>query len=222
MTTTRLATLAAAAVLSASTAMAAPIYGTPAPSTGTRTEGAGITTFGDYATDGITQSLSWSITLDGDGKYTYSYRFSGFGGPAVPTISHFILDLTDDCVDPGDAGCVIDPSDPSTEFKSFDGTDPSNPGMPGTIVGVKFDSGCSDADCTFTFRSERAPTYGDFYVKSGSATAAWNPGLAAHTSSSVLDFIARPNGDDETIPEPATLGLMGLALAFGASRLRRQ
>jgi hypothetical protein len=218
MTKTPLLALAAGLLLTTSAA-ASPVYGTAASLTGSRTEGAGVVTVDGYATDGVTQSISWNIVNNGDGTYTYTYTFGGFR----PAISHFIIDLTDDCVTEGDPDCVTGANGSPVILGTYsEGS--GNPSMPGTIVGAKFDYGCDDIDdCSFSFTSDRAPVYGDFYVKGGSGPAAWNPGLADHSIEDVEAFIARPNGDDdETVPEPGTLMLFGAALVAGASRIRRR
>jgi hypothetical protein len=78
------------------------------------------------------------------------------------------------------------------------------------ITGVKFDDTVGDAPFTVTFESNRAPVWGDFYVKGGNLSFAYNAGLTDHLSEDVNDFIARPNG---VVPEPGTLAMLGLGLA---------
>jgi hypothetical protein len=212
-------------------ALAVPVYGTAAALTGTRTEGAGIVTGGDYFTDGnttdeVTFRVSWEITPIAGG-YEYEYTFSGYGSPAI---SHFILDLTDDCVGPdgaaADPGCVANAvyaGGTSLEFKDDFGPGEENPGFPGggaSIGGVKFDNTDGEAPFTVTFESNRAPVWGDFYVKAGSDNSpnaafgfAYNTGLENHASEDVNDFIARPNGATAPVPEPGTLAMLGLGLA---------
>lgn len=191
-------------------ALAVPVYGTAAALTGTRTGVGEIVTGGAYTT---TFQVEWEITPI-TGGYQYEYTFSGYGGPAIPAISHFILDLTDDCVTPGDPACVTNAvyaGGTTLEFGEF-GPGPSNPGFPvgASIVGVKFDETDGDAPFTVTFESNRAPVWGDFYVKGGNDSFAYNTGLTDHASEDINDFIARPNG---VVPEPGTLAMLGLGLA---------
>ena len=216
----RILTLVVAALVLATTAaFAAPVYGTPADLSGSRSEGNGVTTIGDYASDGLMQSISWDITDNGDGTWTYSYTLTNF---ASPDISHFILDLTDDCVSGNsfaDPGCVVTTAEPLAPG-TYDGSLPSNPGMPAPITGVKFDFGSN----TYEFTSNRNPVWGDFYTKGGVDSAAWNDGLENHASEDVMDFIARPDGPpDQVIPEPATFLMIGGGLlVVGLIRLRKK
>jgi hypothetical protein len=146
------------------------------------------------------------------------YSFSGFSSP---DISHFTLDLTDDCVGPPVlAGCVsdIDPGVP-LEYADF-GPGPSNPGFPGgaSLVGVKFDE-LPDGTLSISFESNRAPVYGDFYLKGGVDSFAYNDGLADHDSENLMDFIARPNGG-VSVPEPGFVLLLGGCLVGLALKRR--
>jgi hypothetical protein len=203
-------------------ALAVPVYGTTAALEGFRTDPF-VKTGGAYTT---AFRVSWEITPIAGG-YEYEYTFSGYGSPAI---SHFILDLTDDCVGPdgaaADPGCVANAvyaGGTSLEFKDDFGPGEENPGFPGggaSIGGVKFDNTDGEAPFTVTFESNRAPVWGDFYVKAGSDNSpnaafgfAYNTGLENHASEDVNDFIARPNGATAPVPEPGTLAMLGLGLA---------
>src|SRR5687767_4446607 len=101
----RVATLAATLSLPS---MAA-VYGTsvtPDDYTGTRSGAGQLVTGGTYT--GI--QISWEIELVGANSWTYKYTFDNFDTPAI---SHFILDLTDDCINLSsgtlaDTSCVTD------------------------------------------------------------------------------------------------------------------
>lgn len=214
-----------ALTLAAGPTWAAAIYDTSALGEliGSRTEGAGITAGGNYATDNLTLRIDWSITDLGGGNWHYRYVWSGY---RAPDISHVILDLSDDCV-PSNPGCVTNAVFASTtgnkEFNTF-GPGPSNPGFPAaaSINGVKFDDVIGGAPFTLDFDSNRPPVYGDFYIKGGATSFAYNSGLPDHSSINLQDFIARPN--HESIPYPATLVLLGsglLGLGIAACRGRR-
>lgn len=190
---------------------------------------------GNWLADGITpagdiQSVAWLITDMGT-HWHYQYTFTNFGSP---DISHAILDLTDDAVTPN-----IDPfavynidtnsgDDVKVELTTF-GPHPSNPGFPAgnSIIGIKFDFG-GESPFIIEFDSNRSPVWGDFYVKGGNDSLAYNDGLTKHASSDdVSDFIARPNGiiePAELTPEPATLAtwLAGMALSTVVVSRRRK
>ena len=201
---------------------AAPVYDTTAVGEliGSRSEPTRIVAGGGWAGTPFS-TLSWDIESLGGGLWKYEYTFSA--DLATPGISHFILDLTDDCVSGNsfaDAACVTG-ANGTLAPGAYDGTNPSNPGMPAAIIGVKFDFGSN----FFEFTSNRAPVYGNFYVKGGDDSFAYNAGLANAGSESILDFIARPNstgGEVPPIPEPSTVLLMGGSLlALGYFRKRR-
>jgi hypothetical protein len=217
----------------------AAVYGTSVDSsdyTGSRTGAGQLVTGGQYTGIGIT----WEITSIGSNSWTYKYTFDNVNGPSI---SHFVLDLTDDCVNLSsgtlaDTSCVTDISTNGeineTEFgeQTGSGSDNPNPFMPAPIVGVKF--GTADAGSGFfvQFDSNRAPVWGDFYIKGGSANQlptgnagyTYNVGLADHNSNSLFEFIARPNGEpgDPVVPEPGTWALIGAGLAAVGLAKRRK
>lgn len=184
-------------------------------------------------------TLSWEIGYDTNTtRWSYSYTFTH---NSQQGISHFILDLSDNCT--AGSGCIIGFRDNSTSadaliFSTF--TTNGNPGFPGSITGVKFDDLSAPSSYTFSFQSERAPVWGDFYAKGGSPEnrrnptgfAIFNDGADEHlTSTDVIDFIARPDtvtgpgpgpsGAADPVPAPASLLLLGAGLlGLAASRKR--
>ena len=198
------------------------VYGTPATLAGTRTADSGqIITGGGYNTDAGNFILTWDISQIGD-LFTYRYDVSGY---STPGISHFIISLSEGCsLDPN---CITDGS--NAVFGVYNGVDQgnSNPGFPSgaSIDGVKFGFGSEDST-TYTFTSDRAPVYGDFFLKGGKDSFAYDTGLANPDSSDPNSFIARPDtsghiGLDSAVPEPGTLFLLGGgALLLALRRLR--
>lgn len=193
----------------------------------------GLTIGGGNAT---TASISWEIAFNsGTSMWSYSYSFTTNSRQGI---SHFVLDLSDNCSAGGN--CVTSFSDNSDGTRIVYGTYTSangNPNLPGgaSIVGVKFDDLAVDGGTyTFAFESERAPVWGDFYTKGGNGGsngfAIFNTGAGNHDSTLKIDFIARPDsvtgpgpgGAPEPVPAPASLLVLGIGLAGLAIGKRRR
>lgn len=215
--------------IAVSTGSAATIYGTAAPLTGTLS-GTNLITTGNYVGDAV--SIDWLITDNLDGTFDYEYTFIGFRQPGI---SHVILDLTDDAVLPGRpedpgavTGALYDGTDPAVLEFGAEGPSPGNPDFPAgtSIVGVKFDETPGTNPMVISFTSNRAPVYGDIYLKGGSSSAAYNRGLLDHSIMDPAAFIARPNGMGGVVPEPSTFALCGISalagLGVASRRLRRR
>lgn len=212
------------------TARAASLYGQSADLTGSRSVGNGLLGFNQYASTDIT--ISWVITKLAGVNWEYSYTFknvgAGTGSPTPPAMSHVVFDLTDNAVYPRDLDAVVDQtltgggSIGSTEFGTFTSSN-GNPLMPAAgIIGVKFNTtNPSKSSFTITFTSNRAPVWGDIYLKGGNNSVVYNAGLTRDGTLYNLEspqvWIARPNG---VVPEPASvamvcmgaLGVLGLGL----------
>jgi hypothetical protein len=122
----------------------------------------GIFATGNWEATGT--ELSWDITED-SGLYTYEYSW------ATPTgskeLSHIIIELTTgtDIID-------LIYNTPSIEGHSTgtftaDDQGASNPGIPSSIYGIKFDLAEDSTTFGFTFTSNQAPVWGNFYAKDG-------------------------------------------------------
>lgn len=179
--------------------------------------------------------IGWTITNTGPSAWHYIYTISGTVASGGQGLSHFILDLSDNCVDTtngtfADANCVTNPTISSGtvsllpgDYSSAGGGNPNFPVGP-DIIGVKFGVvGGPALPVTIAFDSDRAPVYGDFYAKVANTSTAYNNGLTNHASTTLSDFIARPDTSGSVTPEPAVgmLSAGGLfLLGFVRSRVK--
>jgi hypothetical protein len=189
-----------------------------APHSGSRSVGNGLVTTG--ASDWDNATITWDVVENGDGTNTITYTFAGFGildeggGEASQSISHVVIDLTDDAIDDPDAvidamidGMPIPPS--KVEIGSFDG-----------ITGaVKFDQGTESDTVVYKFTTNRQIVYGDVFAKSGHVSLT-NTGFGDTASEDPLDYIARPNGM-VTVPEPSGVVLALIASLAALTLVRR-
>ena len=171
-----------------------------------------LTASGDWLADGFT--VAWEITPNGDGTWHYSYVFTkSDGSPLTKDVSHFIIQVSENFTS----------DDISTgQEPEYYGPSPSNPGIPGSLWGVKVDSGGN----SFSFDSPRAPMWGDFYAKDGQASTGGIKNYVYNSDfgeavANANDYNA-PHAIDpdqnslykilvpDTIPEPATMVLLGL------------
>jgi len=184
-----------------------------------------------------TVTMSWTVT-DQDNSYPgfpwkYTYTFGHNGGQAG--ISHIIIE--------GSEGISIDDiaglTGASITSIGLQTVQSGNEGMPEDLVGIRFNPPSeSPFSMTWSFYSDRAPVWGDFYARCGNkqnlgVNRAYNYNKdslgvergfldidgndsvrddtdpSAGPSNGSIDYhILRP---DSVVPEPATLGLLLLS-----------
>lgn len=169
--------------------------GTALGAVGSLSSPTGLVVGGNWVTSGYVVSYEATQNVDFTWHYQYSLRTIA-GGGLSPNTSHFILQLSSN-IDPevdlfNFSGPIQD-----IEFGTF-GVSPGNPGFPAgeSIFGMKINTTNGVAD--FSFDSNRAPMWGDFYAK-GAQDFAYNRDLGVQ--------VADPNAYDS----PA-LGLQGQSL----------
>jgi len=186
--------------------------------------------------------ISWDIMFNlGDSDWDYSYTISNASGGALSKdLSHWVLQISDIIPGTGELEDYIydvtggSLEGPTTYSDTSHGG--SNPDMPASIYGIKL-GGSGTGTFAYAFSSTQQPVWGDFYAKDGTDkpsgpggndfridVTAWNSGLDP-ANGFVLDqlttdftpWIPTPDTENggppqEIIPEPATLGLLGLGL----------
>ncbi len=168
--------------------------------------------------------IEWTVTQQVNNSWYYRYQLTDTLGRALEkAISHWYIEVS--------------PNVTENDFWGFGGdwefVDETHGGtsFPNAL---KLDYG-DDDQIEWSFYSWKVPVWGDFYLKGGSATGgpnsptlyAWNAGFNNPDPSdpasdgSIGYKVLRP--DSVVIPEPTTLGLVGLGLlGFGLRRFRKK
>jgi hypothetical protein len=201
----------------------------------------GVTATGNWDSSGVGFKISWTVTdthtttSGGNEIWSYSYTISDASGNGlVGGLSHWIMSVSSTFTSAdiwNVQGNTNQEGGPTTYTSTSDGN--SNPNLPGPIFGIKF-GGTADP-ATTSFYSDRAPTWGDFYAKDGTAgtqgqtvDTAWNSGFGTTPTNPFQMWISRPDTtsgvtDLGTVPEPSTMALAALGgLGFLGYSLRRR
>ena len=178
---------------------------------------AGIAATAAWATGGA--SLSWNIVAV-TGGYQYSYLWTG----SDKNLSHIILEVSSNTIAGDFWGYTTNPE--SGDPKTYSPSDPgnSNPNLPGPIYGLKFEPGSDSTSFSFSFISDRAPMWGNFYAKDGTDdhgtvdVYAYNTGF---TLTGVNSYYAAVPDTLTVVPIPPAVWLMGTGL-LGLIGIRRR
>lgn len=180
-------------------------------------------------------TFSWDISkgLASDpAAYHYVYTIDGY----KKDISHVLLEVSSTFNINSDLIDLSTSSSVSLEGpKTFSKGSPSNPGMPANVYAIKFDN-VNSKDLVIDFWSDRAPVWGDFYMKDGvyssSFVYAYNRdfgkdpmlvGVSNKVLNDYLGFIPRPDTYGVTVPEPTTWMALGIGTGIATlARRRRQ
>ena len=179
-------------------------------------------------------TLTWTVSRESENDpwlYCYDFSTTAQGG-----LSHFVIEVTP----PGEGSPgfteddIIEGSASASYELDWATSANGNTNIPGPLYGLKF-AGNAQAVDQICLESFNDPVWGDFYAKDGSAggqgtNTAWNAGFLdpdpiAPYSADPADMnfhVLRPDtngGDEPPSPEPAGLGLLGVALL--AMRRRR-
>ncbi len=180
-------------------------------------------------------TMSWTV-IDEDNTYPlfpwkYSYAFTVAGTKGA--ISHLILETTEGLAVndfAGLTGATLDPENPIGMQET------GSPYLPEPVYGIRFNPPSSEQmSMTWSFFSNRAPVWGDFYVRDGlpqgQPNVAWNTGFTTPNdvdptdgpaNGSVSYHILRPDGvSGPPIPEPFTMATALLAIAGFGLYVRR-